>query len=68
MREPGIILADEPTASLDSKAGEAITRILHDIAETQQRTVVIVSHDERLRVFAKNIIHLRDGKVVGNTN
>jgi putative ABC transport system ATP-binding protein len=68
MREPGIILADEPTASLDSKAGEAITRILHDIAETQQRTVVIVSHDERLRVFAKNIVHLRDGKVVGSTN
>lgn len=68
MREPRIILADEPTASLDSKAGEIITRILHDIAETQQRTVVIVSHDERLRVFAKNIVQLRDGKVVGSTN
>ncbi len=68
MREPRIILADEPTASLDSKAGEIITRILHDVAETQQRTVVIVSHDERLRVFAKNIVHLRDGKLAGSTN
>jgi putative ABC transport system ATP-binding protein len=67
MREPKIILADEPTASLDSRAGETITRILHDIAEVQQRTVVIVSHDERLRVFAKNIIGLRDGKVEGRT-
>ena len=67
MREPKIILADEPTASLDSRAGETITRILHDIAEVQQRTVVIVSHDERLRVLAKNIIGLRDGKVEGRT-
>ena len=62
--EPQIILADEPTASLDSKAGELITRILHDIAEEQQRTVVIVSHDERLRTFATNIVGLRDGQVV----
>jgi len=63
MRDPKIILADEPTASLDSQAGELITGILHDIAEVQQRTVVIVSHDERLRVFAKNVVELRDGRV-----
>ena len=52
MREPKIILADEPTASLDSQAGERITRILRDIAEEQQRTVVMVSHDEWLAGFA----------------
>jgi putative ABC transport system ATP-binding protein len=63
MREPKIILADEPTASLDSNNGEVITRILHDIAEVEGRTVVIVSHDERLRVFARNIVRLRDGRV-----
>jgi putative ABC transport system ATP-binding protein len=68
VREPKILLADEPTASLDSKAGEVIARILHDIAEKQQRTVVIVSHDERLRGFAKNIVGLRDGKVVEQLN
>jgi len=65
MPEPKIILADEPTASLDSKAGELIAGILHDVAEEQQRTVVIVSHDERLRGFAKNTVTLHDGKVVG---
>lgn len=64
MSEPKIILADEPTASLDSKAGEVIARILHDIAEEQQRTVVIVSHDERLRSFAMNTVLLQDGKVI----
>jgi putative ABC transport system ATP-binding protein len=68
VREPKILLADEPTASLDSKAGEVIARILHGIAEVQQRTVVIVSHDERLRGFAKNIVGLRDGKVVERLN
>lgn len=68
VREPKILLADEPTASLDSKAGEGIARILHDIAEVGQRTVVIVSHDERLRGFAKNVVALRDGKAVGHLN
>jgi putative ABC transport system ATP-binding protein len=68
IREPEILLADEPTASLDSAAGESITRILRDIAEVQQRTVVIVSHDERLRAFAQNIIRLRDGEVIEQRN
>jgi len=64
MREPKIILADEPTASLDSQAGERITRILRDIAEEQQRTVVMVSHDEWLSRFAEKVVCLHDGKVV----
>jgi putative ABC transport system ATP-binding protein len=64
-REPTIILADEPTASLDSKTGEAIAGVLRDIADVYQLTVVIVSHDEHLRAFAKNIVLLRDGKVTG---
>jgi putative ABC transport system ATP-binding protein len=64
MREPKIILADEPTASLDSQAGERITRILRDIAEEQQRTVVMVSHDEWLCRFAEKVVSLHDGKVV----
>lgn len=68
MREPQILLADEPTASLDSTSGELITRTLRDIAEEQHRTVVIVSHDERLRAFAKGVVMLRDGKVVESPN
>lgn len=65
VREPKILLADEPTGALDSKAGEAVAHLLHEIAEMQQRTVVVVTHDERLRAFAKNIVALRDGKVAG---
>jgi putative ABC transport system ATP-binding protein len=66
MGDPKILLADEPTASLDSKTGELIAGILREIAEEQSRTVVVVSHDERLRAFATHVICLRDGRVEGN--
>ena len=63
MRDPKILLADEPTASLDSKTGMLIAGILSEIAQKQRRTVVVVSHDERLRDFATHIVYLRDGCV-----
>ena len=66
MRDPKILLADEPTASLDSKTGELIAGILRDIAQEQHRTVVVVSHDERLRAFATHVVCLRDGRVESN--
>jgi len=66
MRDPKILLADEPTASLDSKTGELIAGILRDIAQEQGRTVVVVSHDDRLRAFANQVVCLRDGKVETN--
>jgi putative ABC transport system ATP-binding protein len=66
MRDPKILLADEPTASLDTKTGELIAEVLRDIARQQGRTVVVVSHDERLREFANHVVCLRDGKVESN--
>jgi putative ABC transport system ATP-binding protein len=63
MRDPKILLADEPTASLDSKTGERIAELLRELAEEQGRTVVVVSHDERLRSFAGHVVCLRDGRV-----
>jgi putative ABC transport system ATP-binding protein len=66
MRDPKILLADEPTASLDSKTGELIAGILRDIAQEQGRTVVVVSHDDRLRAFANQVVCLRDGNVEPN--
>jgi putative ABC transport system ATP-binding protein len=66
MRDPKILLADEPTASLDSRAGMLIAGILQEIAIKQGRTVVVVSHDERLRAFASRVVSLRDGRVENN--
>jgi putative ABC transport system ATP-binding protein len=60
---PPILLADEPTASLDAKAGRNICEILRNQAEEHGRTVVVVSHDPRWQEFADQTITLCDGQV-----
>ena len=61
--EPQLILADEPTANLDSKNGHAVAQILHDIARKTQRAVIVVSHDERIKDLADRVLVLEDGKL-----
>ena len=58
---PGLILADEPTANLDSKSGHELMRLLRQIAKEQQRSVVIVSHDQRIKDIADRVLWLEDG-------
>jgi putative ABC transport system ATP-binding protein len=60
---PPILLADEPTASLDAKAGRNICEILRKQVDENGRTVVVVSHDPRWREFADRTITLCDGQV-----
>ena len=59
--EPAVILADEPTANLDSKIGHEIARLLRRVADDEGRSVVIVSHDPRLKDIADRILWLEDG-------
>ena len=61
---PKILLADEPTAALDSSAGRQIGEILRDLAEQQKRTVVVVSHDHRWASLAHRTVMLEDGRLV----
>jgi putative ABC transport system ATP-binding protein len=61
---PKILLADEPTAALDAKAGRQIGEILRDLAVLQKRTIVVVSHDHRWANFAHRTVVLEDGRVV----
>ena len=56
-----IILADEPTANLDSAHGRDIARLLRQLATDDGRSVIIVSHDDRLREIADRILWLEDG-------
>src|SRR5947208_2751137 len=63
IKNPAILLADEPTASLDSQAGQQISKILFQLATEQGRTVVVVSHDPRWENFAHNIVVLHDGQI-----
>jgi putative ABC transport system ATP-binding protein len=60
--EPALLLADEPTASLDSKSGQQIAGLLRDLGD-RRRTVVIVTHDPRLERYADRIVRLEDGQV-----
>jgi len=62
--KPRILLADEPTASLDSQAGRQICEILQSLAAQDEHTVVVVSHDPRWEKFAHRTVVLEDGRLV----
>ncbi|MFN7623737.1 MAG: ABC transporter ATP-binding protein, partial [Acidobacteriota bacterium] len=59
--EPGIILADEPTAALDGTTGRAILDLLRELAHEKGRAVVIVTHDSRALPYADRIVTIEDG-------
>ncbi len=60
---PSILLADEPTGNLDSKNGEAVMKLLHELHENGS-TICMVTHDPRYERQADRIIHLFDGRIV----
>ncbi|MBF0481797.1 MAG: ABC transporter ATP-binding protein [Desulfovibrionaceae bacterium] len=60
---PRIVLADEPTAALDSVNGRLVISLMRDLAKSQGRAVIIVSHDNRILEFADRIVHIEDGKI-----
>ena len=60
---PRIILADEPTASLDKKSGRDVVDRLHDLAKKDGTAVVLVTHDNRILDVADRIIHLEEGRL-----
>ncbi|MGQ0686255.1 ABC transporter ATP-binding protein [Bradyrhizobium sp.] len=62
---PSVILADEPTAALDSDNGRMILRILADAAHERDRAVLVVTHDPRILPFADRIVEIDDGRIVG---
>jgi putative ABC transport system ATP-binding protein len=63
--DASVILADEPTAALDSENGQAIMRVLAQIAKDPERGVLVVTHDSRILPFANRIVRIEDGRIVG---
>ena len=64
--DPGIILADEPTAALDSHTGRNVMQMMSELAHKRGRAVVIVTHDSRVVSFGDRIVRIEDGAIAGN--
>jgi putative ABC transport system ATP-binding protein len=65
--DPELILADEPTGNLDTRASDEIASLLRNVSKEYKRTVVMVTHDPRIAAYADRIIFLKDGKVIDET-
>jgi putative ABC transport system ATP-binding protein len=60
---PAILLADEPTANLDSQIGTQILAMFRDLAKREDRALLIVTHDPKVRTIADRVVRIRDGRI-----
>ncbi|HLY38765.1 MAG TPA: ABC transporter ATP-binding protein [Candidatus Binatia bacterium] len=63
--DPVLILADEPTGNLDTRTGEQILALVRDANRTRGTTVVLVTHDARAAAYARRVVTVKDGLIVG---
>ncbi|MNW01308.1 putative hemin import ATP-binding protein HrtA [compost metagenome] len=61
MNDPGVILADEPTASLDSKRGRAVVELIASEVKQRGKAAVMVTHDERVLDLCDRVVTIKDG-------
>ena len=65
--DPAIVLADEPTAALDTRSGHVVMTLLKGLARERGRAIVIVTHDARLLEYADRIVQIEDGTVMSDS-
>jgi putative ABC transport system ATP-binding protein len=61
--DPSIVLADEPTANLDSKTGEGLLQLMQDMNSRRKVTFIFSTHDEMVMTYARRVITIRDGRI-----
>ena len=66
MNHPALLLADEPTGNLDSKASSEIMELLQVSNEKYNQTIIMITHDKNLAINAKRIITINDGKIISD--
>jgi putative ABC transport system ATP-binding protein len=66
VKRPALILADEPSANLDSKIGREILELMARLNKSEGTTFIFSTHDQMVMDFARRIIHIRDGQVEGD--
>jgi putative ABC transport system ATP-binding protein len=67
INHPSIILADEPTGSLDSRNSRMVLRLLQDLNDKLGQTIVMITHDPEAASTAKRVVEMRDGQIVSKT-
>jgi putative ABC transport system ATP-binding protein len=63
VHEPAFVVCDEPTAALDSESGQLVLQLLRSVALSNNRTVIVVTHDPRILPFGDNVIKMTDGRI-----
>ena len=66
VKNPSLLLADEPTGALDSATGASVLRLLLDVAHKRNKTVLIVTHNAKIAEVAHRVLRVRDGRLVAN--
>lgn len=64
VKNPELLLCDEPTGALDSKTGGKIIKLLKDISKNYNKTVIIVTHNSKIALIADRILKIQDGKII----
>lgn len=67
VKNPNLLLCDEPTGALDSKTGGQVLSFLHDVSKKYQKTVIIVTHNSKIADCAERILRIHDGKLISDT-
>lgn len=63
VKNPSLLLCDEPTGALDSKTGADVLRLLFDVSKSRRKTVLIVTHNSKIADCAEVVLHIKDGKL-----
>ncbi len=66
VKNPRLLLCDEPTGALDSKTGAQILKLLHDVSLNYKKTVIIVTHNQKIAECATRVIRISDGKIISD--
>ncbi|BBO32084.1 ABC transporter ATP-binding protein [Lacipirellula parvula] len=63
VQDPAIVLADEPTGSLDSNNGQAVCQLLYELSQERRRTIIVVTHEPSVAAWADRVVVMKDGRV-----
>jgi putative ABC transport system ATP-binding protein len=66
VKNPELLLCDEPTGALDKKTGATILKLLYDIGKEYKKTIIIVTHNQKIAACAERVLRISDGKIISD--